>query len=392
VAAFDLSAPAWSVHPDTGEWYLHLFDPAQPDLNWDEPAVVEAMHDVLRFWLDRGVDGFRADVLHTIGKFPELPDDPPAVEGIPHCALNDVPVTHDRVRSIRSLIDSYADERVLVGEIYLMTTEAIASYYGEGDEVHLAFNFPALYAPWNAERWRTSIEETEATLGARGAWPTWVLSNHDNPRHRTRYDLAAQRRGEDAGTTSRRSEARARAAAVLLLTLRGTPFLYQGEELGLLDSEIAPEQVIDPGGRDGCRGPLPWDGTDGHGWPTGSGGATPWLPLPPESDRRNRASQQADPDSMLHLYRRLLALRKARPELGDGELRLLDAPEGLLAFQRRSANGIAHVLINMTDSTIVLDESLVPSGARLLLASDTPEPGRAAPGVISADQAIVVAV
>jgi len=392
VAAFDLSAPAWSVHPDTGEWYLHLFDPAQPDLNWDEPAVVEAMHDVLRFWLDRGVDGFRADVLHTIGKFPELPDDPPAVEGIPHCALNDVPVTHDRVRSIRSLIDSYADERVLVGEIYLMTTEAIASYYGEGDEVHLAFNFPALYAPWNAERWRTSIEETEATLGARGAWPTWVLSNHDNPRHRTRYDLAAQRRGEDAGTTSRRSEARARAAAVLLLTLRGTPFLYQGEELGLLDSEIAPEQVIDPGGRDGCRGPLPWDGTDGHGWPTGSGGATPWLPLPPESDRRNRASQQADPDSMLHLYRRLLALRKARPELGDGELRLLDAPEGLLAFQRRSANGIAHVLINMTDSTIVLDESLVPSGARLLLASDTPEPGRAAPGVISADQAIVLSV
>jgi alpha-glucosidase len=392
VAAFDLSAPAWSVHPDTGEWYLHLFDPAQPDLNWDEPAVVEAMHDVLRFWLDRGVDGFRADVLHTIGKFPELPDDPPAVEGIPHCALNDVPVTHDRVRSIRSLIDSYADERVLVGEIYLMTTEAIASYYGEGDEVHLAFNFPALYAPWNAERWRTSIEETEATLGARGAWPTWVLSNHDNPRHRTRYDLAAQRRGEDAGTTSRRSEARARAAAVLLLTLRGTPFLYQGEELGLLDSEIAPEQVIDPGGRDGCRGPLPWDGTDGHGWPTGSGGATPWLPLPPESDRRNRASQQADPDSMLHLYRRLLALRKARPELGDGELRLLDAPEGLLAFQRRSANGAAHVLINMTDSTIVLDESLVPSGARLLLASDTPEPGRAAPGVISADQAIVLSV
>jgi alpha-glucosidase len=392
VAAFDLTAPAWSMHPETGEWYLHLFDPAQPDLNWDEPAVIEAMHDVLRFWLDRGVDGFRADVLHTIGKYPDLPDDPPAVAGIPHCALNDVPVTHDRVRSIRSLIDSYADERLLVGEIYLMTTEAIASYYGDGDEVHMAFNFPALYAPWSAERWRSSIEESEATLGARNAWPTWVLSNHDNPRHRTRYDLAAQRRGEDAVTTARRSEARARAAAVLLLTLRGTPFLYQGEELGLLDSEIAPEQVVDPGGRDGCRGPLPWDGTDGHGWPTGSGGATPWLPLPPESDRRNRASQQADPDSMLHLYRRLLALRKARPELGDGELRLLDAPEGLLAFQRRSANGAAHVLINMTDSTIVLDESLVPSGARLLLASDTPEPGSDAPGVISADQAIVLSV
>jgi alpha-glucosidase len=144
LAAFDLTAPAWSVHPETGEWYLHLFDPAQPDLNWDEPAVVEAMHDVLRFWLDRGVDGFRADVLHTIGKFPDLPDDPPAVAGVPHCALNDVPVTHERIRSIRALIDSYPDERVLVGEIYLMTTEAIAAYYGEGDEVHMAFNFPAI--------------------------------------------------------------------------------------------------------------------------------------------------------------------------------------------------------------------------------------------------------
>ena len=392
VAAFDLTAPAWSVHPETGQSYLHLFDPAQPDLNWDELAVVEAMHDVLRFWLDRGVDGFRADVLHTIGKLPDLPDDPPAVAGIPHSALNDVPVTHDRVRSIRSLIDSYADERLLVGEIYLMTTEAIASYYGDGDEVHMAFNFPALYAPWSAERWRSSIEETEATLGARNAWPTWVLSNHDNPRHRTRYDLAAQRKGEDLTTTARRSEARARAAAVLLLTLRGTPFLYQGEELGLLDSEIAVEQVVDPGGRDGCRGPLPWDGTDGHGWPTGSGGATPWLPLPPESDRRNRASQQADPDSMLHLYRRLLALRKAHPELREGDLTLLDAPEGLLAFQRRSAKGTARVLINMSDSRIVLDESLVPSGARLLLASDIPEPSSAAPEVVSADQAIVLSV
>ena len=392
VAAFDLTAPAWSVHPDTGQWYLHLFDPAQPDLNWDEPAVVDAMHDVLRFWLDRGVDGFRADVLHTIGKFPDLPDDPSAVAGIPHCALNDVPVTHERVRAIRSLIDSYPEQRVLVGEIYLMTTEAIASYYGEGDEVHMAFNFPALYAPWSADRWRSSIEETEATLGARGAWPTWVLSNHDIPRHRTRYDLAAQHRGEDATTTARRSEARARAAAVLLLTVRGTPFLYQGEELGLLDAEIAPEQVVDPGGRDGCRGPLPWDSSAGHGWPTGSGEAAPWLPLPPESELRNRRSQQEDPDSVLHLYRRLLALRKAYPELRNGEMELLESPEGLLAFRRRSASSTAHVLINMSDSVILLDESLAPTGATVLLVSDDPEPGGAAPAVISADQALILTV
>lgn len=390
VAAFDLSAPAWSVHPDTGQWYLHLFDPAQPDLNWDEPAVVEAMHAVLRFWLDRGVDGFRADVLHTIGKFPDLPDDPPAVAGIPHCALNDVPVTHERVRAIRSLIDSYPDDRVLVGEIYLMTTEAIASYYGEGDEVHMAFNFPALYAPWSADRWRSSIEETEAILGARGAWPTWVLSNHDNPRLRTRYDLAGQRRGEDAATTARRSEARARAAAVLLLTLRGTPFIYQGEELGLLDAQVQPAQALDPGGRDGCRAPIPWEARPGHGWPTGADGATPWLPLPPESDRRNRESQQADPESMLHLHRRLLDLRRAHPELRTGELELLAAPEGMLAFRRRSADSTAHVLINMSDSVIVLDESLVPSGATVLLASDDPGPSSAAPEVIAADQAFII--
>ena len=395
VAAFDLTAPAWSVHPDTGEWYLHLFDPAQPDLNWDEPAVVEAMHEVLRFWLDRGVDGFRADVLHTIGKLPDLPDDPPAVAGIPHCALNDVPVTHERVRGIRSLVDSYADDRVLVGEIYLMTTEAIASYYGHGDEVHMAFNFPALYSPWSADRWRASIEETEATLGAREAWPTWVLSNHDNPRHRTRYDVAAQRRGEDAATTARRSEARARAAAVLLLTLRGTPFVYQGEELGLLDSEIAPEQVVDPGGRDGCRGPLPWDATDGHGWPTGHAGTgAPWLPVPPEAGMRNRATQQADPGSILHLYRRLLALRKARPELRHGDLTLLEAPDGVLAFSRSSDDGICHILINMTDEQVQLDESVVPLGATIALASDVVEqvePARR-PVHIGPDQALIVNV
>jgi len=391
VAAFDLSAPAWSRDPRTDQWYLHLFDPAQPDLNWDEPAVVEAMHDVLRFWLDRGVDGFRADVLHTIGKFPDLPDDPPAVAGIPHGALNDVPVTHERVQAIRSLIDSYAGERVLVGEIYLMTTEAIASYYGDGDEVHMAFNFPALYAPWSADRWRSSIEETDATLGARDAWPTWVLSNHDNPRHRTRYDLAAQRRGEDGATTVLRSETRARAAAVLLLTLRGTPFIYQGEELGLLDSEIAPAQVVDPGGRDGCRGPLPWDSSPGFGWPTGSsGGGSPWLPLPPEADTRNRDAQRNDPRSILNMYRRLLQLRRSMPALRSGGLELLDAPEGVLAFQRGDEADACWILINTTGEVVELPVALVPFGSQVMFASDAVEPVTAAPNSLAADQALIL--
>ena len=391
VAAFDLTAPAWTFHEPTGQWYLHLFDPAQPDLNWDEPAVVEAMHEVLRFWLDRGADGFRADVLHTIGKLPDLPDDPPAVAGIPHCALNDVPVTHERIRAIRSLLDSYPADRVLVGEIYLMTTESIATYYGDDDEVHMAFNFPALYAPWNAERWRASIAETMSILDARDAWPTWVLSNHDNPRHRTRYDLAAARHGEDAATAGRRSEARARAAAVLLLTLRGTPFLYQGEELGLLDAEIAPAQTLDPGGRDGCRAPLPWDGSAGFGWSgEGDRAAEPWLPFPPETDRRNWEALLADPDSILHLYRRLLVVRREEPALRVGGLELLDAPEGVLAFRRHTEGDTCLVLINTTDASVPLPEGLIPSGARLLLDSDRAESTEAPPAVLLPDRALII--
>jgi alpha-glucosidase len=174
------------------------------------------MHDTLRFWLDRGVDGFRMDVIHCIGKDPALPDAPAEVAAIPWCALNDHPETHALLRDIRGVLEGYEGERVMVGEVYLLDTAQVASYYGTGDELHLSFNFPPLYAPWEAGAWRERIDQTERELRPRDAWPTWVLSNHDNPRHRTRYG----------------SEARARAAAVLLLTLRGTPFLYAGEELG----------------------------------------------------------------------------------------------------------------------------------------------------------------
>ena len=199
VAAFDLTAPAWTFHEATGQWYLHLFESAQPDLNWDEPAVEAAMHGTLRFWLDRGVDGFRADVVHGIGKDPDLPDDPPGMAGVPHCALNDVPVTHERLRTIRTLLDAYPGDRMMVGEVFLLTTEAVAAYYGDGDELHLAFNFPPLFAPWLADRWTACIEETARWLDPRGAWPTWVLSNHDNPRHRTRYDRGAAAGGRGPG-------------------------------------------------------------------------------------------------------------------------------------------------------------------------------------------------
>ncbi len=392
VAAFDLSAPTWTFDEPSGQWYLHLFDAGQPDLNWDEPDVVRAMHGVLRFWLDRGVDGFRADVIHCIGKDPELPDDPPPVAGIPHSALNDVPVTHERLRDIRRVIDSYPGDRLMVGEVYLLSTAAIATYYGDGDELQLSFNFPPLYARWQADRWRACIEQTVEALDARDAWPSWVLSNHDNPRHRTRYDRAAAGGGEDGPTAERRSEARARAAAVLLLTLRGTPFLYQGEELGLLDAIIPADRRVDPGGRDGCRAPIPWDGTSVHGWPVAdSGGGGPWLPFPPDPARRNHDDLRNDDSSILHLYRRLIALRHRVPALSVGAFELLDLPEGLLGYRRGKGVDEWAVVINFGNAAVSIDGATGQlSGRRVEVSSDGAGEGQPFDGWIGPDQAVVL--
>ncbi len=394
VSAFDLSAPTWTFDQGSGQWYLHLFEAGQPDLNWDEPDVVRAMHGVLRFWLDRGVDGFRADVIHCIGKEPDLPDDPPPVAGIPHSALNDVPVTHDRLRDIRSIVDSYPGDRLIVGEVYLLSTAAVATYYGAGDELHLAFNFPPLYARWQEGPWRACIEETIEALDPRDAWPSWVLSNHDNPRHRTRYDRAAAFAGEDAATTERRSEPRARAAAVLLLTLRGTPFLYQGEELGLLDAVIPDDRKVDPGGRDGCRAPLPWDGAGTHGWPV-DGGGSPWLPFPPQPERRNYRDLRDDDSSILHLYRRLIGLRRRVPALSVGAFGLLDLPEGLLGYRRTQGADEWVVVINFTGDPVSVEDSSTGDGIGLTgrhveLSSDGAGEDRAFDGVVGPDQAVVL--
>ncbi len=275
-AAFS-EAPAWTLDDATGQYYLHLFLPEQPDLEWRHPDVVSAMHDTLRFWLDRGVDGFRMDVVHAIGKDPDLPDDPPELAGVPHSALNHHPFTHELVRGLRGVLEEYDGDRMMVGEVYLLDTAMVATYYGDGDGLHLAFNFPPLYTRWRANRWQERLDEVAAHLEPRGAWPTWVLSNHDNRRHRTRY----------------RSEGRARAAAVLLLTLRGTPFLYAGEELGLEDAVVSPDRVVDPGGRDGCGHRSP-----GTAPPTTAGDRTlgsPGLPnrrcaTPPHSGPTRRRS------------------------------------------------------------------------------------------------------
>jgi alpha-glucosidase len=313
-AAFG-GGPAWTWDEATQEWYLHTFLAQQPDLNWDNPEVVAAMHDTLRFWLDRGVDGFRADVVHLIGKDPALPDVAALHSAGGHLSVvgqHDFVGTHALLRGIRGVLDEYGD-RMIVGEVNLSETELIRPYLGEDDELHLAFDFASLEVPWEAAAWRERIEHVEEIMGAR--WPTWVFSNHDQPRMRTRLGG---------------SEARARAALLMLLTLRGTPFLYAGEELGLEDAEVPPDRVVDPGGRDGCRAPIPWTADPDHGWP-----AEPWLPWPPEPAARSVATQRADESSFLTFARGLLAARRASPALRLGSLELLeDVPGDVVAYDR----------------------------------------------------------
>ncbi len=330
--------PAWTWDDSRGQWYLHLFLAEQPDLDWSNPAVVEAMHGTLRFWLDRGVDGFRMDVVHCIGKGRDLPELTPEEEARPVVAL-DVPRTHTLLQGIRGVLDEYA-ETTSVGEVYLMDTAKVATYYGtpEAHELHLSFNFPGLWAPWEAGVWRTRIDEVEEHLAGPGRWPTWVLSNHDVPRHRTRYG----------------SVARARAAALLLTTLRGTPFLYAGEELGLEDAVVPPDRALDPGGRDGCRAPLPWTAEEGHGW---ASGPDAWLPFPPEAGARSVAVQQGDEGSTLWLYKRLLAARRASPALRHGTFTWLPSSPDVLAYERADGDDRRAVLVNLgaVPSAVPLD-------------------------------------
>jgi len=307
--------PAWTWDERTEQWYLHLFLAEQPDLNWDNPEVVEAMLATLRFWLDRGADGFRVDVVHALAKPPGLGDLPPELAEIPIAALLDEPAVHPLIERIRETVKAVpAPERVLIGETVLPSVDQIAAYYGSPGrpELDLAFNFHPLRTRWDASAWRRRIDEVLTAVAPRG-WPAWVLSNHDNPRHRSRYG----------------SLARARAAAVLLLALPGTPFLYAGEELGLSDAEVPSGRRVDPGGRDGCRAPIPWDGGPLHGW-----AAEPWLPWPPEAAAAHAAAQEADQGSTLNLYRRLIALRRGSPSLLSGRFEWLGSSREVLAWAR----------------------------------------------------------
>ncbi|MFF7530157.1 glycoside hydrolase family 13 protein [Streptomyces bobili] len=333
------AGPTWTRVED-GEWYLHLFTPQQPDLNWAHPAVREEHESVLRFWFERGVAGVRIDSAALPAKDPALPD---FVEGRDAHPYVDRDELHEIYRSWRRVADAHG--AVFVGEVWLPDSERFARYL-RPDELHTAFNFTFLACPWDAHRLRTAIDDTLAEHAPVGAPATWVLCNHDVTRTVTRYgradtgfDFATKAFGTP--TDLELGTRRARAAALLTLALPGSVYLYQGEELGLPEADIPRERIQDPmhfrsggtdPGRDGCRVPLPWKAASPY---AGFGSdAEPWLPQPAGWSAYAADRQAADPASMLSLYRTALRLRRTEPALGDGPLEWLPTPDGVLAFRR----------------------------------------------------------
>ncbi|MGW1790699.1 glycoside hydrolase family 13 protein [Streptomyces tubercidicus] len=357
--------PAWTRVPD-GEWYLHLFAPEQPDFNWDHPAVQDEFRSILRFWLDLGVDGFRVDVAHGLVKAPGLPDmgrgEQLKLLGNQVLPFFDQDGVHDIYRSWRTVLDEYSGDRrpgslpgdrIAVAEAWAPTADRTALYV-RPDELHQAFNFHYLNTEWDAATLREAIDSSLDAMRPVAAPTTWVLSNHDVVRHRTRLGGGLDR---------------ARAATLLMLALPGSAYLYQGEELGLPEVTDLPDEVRqDPsffrdsgqeGLRDGCRVPLPWHGDEA---PYGFGDGGSWLPQPDDWAALTVEAQTGDPTSTLELYRTALALRRRLPGLGAGDaVEWLTAPDGVLAFRR--PGGLV-CTVNTTGAPVRL-----PAPGRLLLSS-----------------------
>lgn len=336
---------AWEWDQTTGQFYLHSFLKQQPDLNWRNPKVVDAMMDVLRFWLDRGVDGFRVDVMWETIKDEELRDNPPNPAYRPGVTNpyfevlplynHDRPEIHQIVRRMRAVLEEFEGDRVLIGEIYLPVDRLVA-YYGSEDMpgAHLPFNFQLVLLPWDARRIENAVAVYEEALPEHG-WPNWVLGNHDRMR-----------------IASKAGRAQAGNAAILLLTLRGTPTMYYGDELGMEDVPVALEHVQDPVernlpgmglGRDPERTPMQWDTSLNAGFTAG----TPWLPLSSDWQSRNVAMQTEDPNSILNLYRRLIALRQAEPALMVGSYEATAADASMLAYLRQGQDKQFLVVLNL---------------------------------------------
>ncbi|MDR6539088.1 alpha-amylase family glycosyl hydrolase [Variovorax soli] len=370
----NFGGPAWTLDPATGQYYCHSFLKEQPDLNWRNPEVRAAMHEVLRFWLRRGVDGFRVDVLSDLIKDAQFRDNPPnpafvAGQDPAHRWLplysTDRPEMPQVVAEMRRVVDAFSDaasSRVLIGELYLPLSRLVA-YYGRNDAgvlegVQLPFNFQLIAAQWQARSIDRLVRDYEAALPA-GAAPNWVLGNHDKPR-----------------IASRVGPQLARLAAMLLLTLRGTPTLYYGDEIGMTDVAITPEEVQDPFekrvpgrglGRDPQRTPMQWSDAPQAGFTTG----TPWLRLADDWSERNVEAQARDPASMLTLYRQLIALRRAQPALNRGDYEALECEGDVLAYARRFEAQRVVVLLNFGAGEAAWEPTLLPAGS-IVLASTHP--------------------
>jgi alpha-glucosidase len=355
--------PAWTLDPPTGQFYLHNHLAEQPDLNWWNEEVRSAFDDIFGFWFDRGVVGFRIDVCNIIIKDALLRDNPPATEddsfdeqlfGQRSVYNGNRPEVHEVIRRWRRLADSYDPPRTLIGETPVKIPE-LAPYYGDGhDELHLAFNFPFITAPLEPEAMRQVVHDTEQHLPP-GAWPAWTGSNHDMSRFASRWADGDPRK--------------ARVAMLMLLCLRGTPVLYQGDEIGLPDVPVAHEDMRDPlgvaywpayAGRDAMRTPMPWRDGPGGGFTTP--GTRPWLPLGPTPDC-NVEQQRSDPGSMLALTRDLIALRRGRPDLQTGTYEPVVAPDGVWAWLRGEHTMVA---LNMSERDAVIQGSR----GRVLLGTD----------------------
>jgi alpha-glucosidase len=367
---------AWELDAASGEYYLHLFTTQQPDLNWRNPQVRQAMLDVFRFWMGRGVDGFRLDVFNAYFKHPSLPDNPrkPGLRTFDrqrHIFDMDQPEMLPLLDDLRALLDA-SPGHYAVGETYLANPEKTVSYCGPR-KLHAAFGFEFTSTerivpvfPWNPRWIMKQILQRERVFNQAGVWPTTVMSNHDLPRAASRYQ-----RGK--------GDSQAFLAMVLLLTLRGTPFLYYGEEIGMRDISLPRAEIMDPPGRkywplykgrDGCRSPMQWDSSPFGGFSR----VKPWIPLHPQTARRNVASQQADPGSLFHFTRNLLALRKAHPALRRGDFVPLKSPAKMLAYLRHGEG--QSILVRMNFSPRRLPAELPGGTWRLLLTNGSGETGR----------------